>query len=190
MKPAILLFCCCFFAFGQGASPTSETKTQTSANSSDQKPKDNDYGLGTGAHGRQVGGLDILSNTQGVDFGPYLQGVLQDVKVNWYHLIPESASLKNGKLAIEFAITKDGKLRDMRFGCHFRGCGSGPSGLESYHRLDLFQRCPGSLQGRTLPCASASTTTRTTMTWTVQRIRLHSSPCTQMRQLRPPPNQL
>ncbi len=76
--------------------------------------QEGDFGLGTGAHGRQQGALDILSDTQGVDFGPYLQRILQDVKENWYHLIPESAAMKKGKLAIEFAITKDGKVADMR----------------------------------------------------------------------------
>jgi len=73
-----------------------------------------DFGLGTGAHGRQLGALDILSDTQGVDFGPYLQRILQDVKENWYHLIPESAQMKKGKLAIEFAITKDGQVAGMK----------------------------------------------------------------------------
>jgi len=73
-----------------------------------------DFGLGTGAHGREQGALDILSDTQGVDFGPYLQRILQNVRENWYHLIPESAEMKKGKLAIEFAITKDGKVADMR----------------------------------------------------------------------------
>jgi len=76
--------------------------------------QEGDFGLGTGAHGRQLGALDILSDTQGVDFGPYLQRILQDVRENWYHLIPESAEMKKGKLAIEFAITKDGKVADMR----------------------------------------------------------------------------
>lgn len=73
-----------------------------------------DFGLGTGAHGRQLGALDILSDTQGVDFGPYLQRILEDVRQNWYRLIPESAEMKKGKLAIEFAITKDGSIADMR----------------------------------------------------------------------------
>jgi len=76
--------------------------------------QEGDFGLGTGAHGRQLGQLDILSDTQGVDFGPYLQRILQDVRENWYHLIPESAEMKKGKLAIEFAITKDGQVADMR----------------------------------------------------------------------------
>jgi TonB family protein len=73
-----------------------------------------DFGLGTGAHGRQLGALDILSDTQGVDFGPYLQRIVQVVRQNWYILIPESAEMKKGKLAIEFAITKDGQVADMR----------------------------------------------------------------------------
>ena len=61
-----------------------------------------------------MGALEVLSDTQGVNFGPYLARILQDVKENWYRLIPESAVMKKGKLAIEFAITKDGKVAGMR----------------------------------------------------------------------------
>jgi TonB family protein len=73
-----------------------------------------DFGLGTGAHGRQLGNLEVLSDTQGVDFGPYLARVLQDVKLNWYNAIPVSAQMKHGNLIIEFAITKDGKVAGMK----------------------------------------------------------------------------
>ena len=76
--------------------------------------QEGDFGLGTGAHGKQYGAYDVLSDTQGVDFGPYLERILQNVRENWYHLIPESAEMKKGKLAIEFAITKDGKVADMK----------------------------------------------------------------------------
>ena len=76
--------------------------------------QEGDFGLGTGAHGRQQGNLEILSDTQGVDFGPYLQRILQEVKDNWYRLIPESAEMKKGKLSIEFAITKDGQVAGMK----------------------------------------------------------------------------
>lgn len=72
------------------------------------------FGLGRGGHGRQVGNLEILSDTMGVDFGPYLQRVLHDVKQNWYNAIPESAQMKHGNLIIEFAITKDGKVAGMK----------------------------------------------------------------------------
>ena len=76
--------------------------------------QEGDFGLGTGARGRQQGALEILSDTQGVDFGPYLQRVLQEVKAHWYELIPESAQMKKGKLAIEFAIMKDGRVTGQR----------------------------------------------------------------------------
>jgi TonB family protein len=78
-----------------------------------------DYGTGIG--GRQptarMGPMDVLSDTMGVDFGPYLQRVLHDVKMNWYNLIPEVARaplMKKGKLSIEFAITKNGQVAGMK----------------------------------------------------------------------------
>jgi len=73
-----------------------------------------DYGLGTGAPGRLMDGVEILSDTQGVDLGPYVQNVMQIVKKNWYSLIPKPDEMKRGKLAIEFAITKDGQLAGMK----------------------------------------------------------------------------
>jgi TonB family protein len=79
-----------------------------------QQGTNGDFGLGTGAKGRQMGNLDVLSDTMGVDFGPYLQRVLHDVKQNWYNAIPESAQMKKGKLSIEFAITKDGRVAGMK----------------------------------------------------------------------------
>lgn len=104
------------YAAGMSAGSAIQQATQAAAarRASGGGGQEGDFGLGTGARGRQLGALDILSDTQGVDFGPYLQRILQDVKDNWYHLIPESASMKKGKLAIEFAITKDGKVADMR----------------------------------------------------------------------------
>jgi TonB family protein len=102
------------YANGMSAGSAIQQATQAAAaNRGGGGGQEGDFGLGTGAHGRQLGALDILSDTQGVDFGPYLQRILQDVRDNWYRLIPESAEMKKGKLAIEFAITKDGKVADM-----------------------------------------------------------------------------
>jgi TonB family protein len=76
------------------------------------------YGLGLGGKPTAaMGPLEVLSDTMGVDFGPYLQRVLHDVKVNWYNLIPESARaplMKKGKVTIEFAILKNGSVAGMR----------------------------------------------------------------------------
>ena len=64
-----------------------------------------------------MGPLDVLSDTQGVDFGPYLKRVVDNVRRNWYELIPESARaplMKKGKVSIEFAITKEGRVAGMQ----------------------------------------------------------------------------
>lgn len=63
------------------------------------------------------GDVDIISDTMGVDFGPYLQRVIYAVRMHWYNLIPESARppiMKKGKLAIEFAILKDGRVAGLQ----------------------------------------------------------------------------
>jgi len=63
------------------------------------------------------GDVDILSDTMGVDFGPYLQRVVTEVKKNWYSLVPVSAMppmMKKGKLMIEFAILKDGSVQGQQ----------------------------------------------------------------------------
>ncbi|HEX8816384.1 MAG TPA: TonB C-terminal domain-containing protein [Terriglobales bacterium] len=79
---------------------------------------DGNYGLGTGAKATAaMGPMDVLSDTMGVDFGPYLQRVLHDVRINWYNLVPESAKppiMKKGKVSIEFAIMKDGSVAGMK----------------------------------------------------------------------------
>jgi TonB family protein len=106
-----------FSKYGTGMSAGSAIQQATQdalANRGGGSGQSGDFGLGTGAHGRQLGNLEVLSDTQGVDFGPYLQRILQEVRENWYRAIPESAEMKKGKLQIEFAITKDGKVADMR----------------------------------------------------------------------------
>jgi len=106
-----------FSKYGGGVTAGSAIQQATqaaAANRGGGGGQQGDFGLGTGAHGRQLGNLEVLSDTQGVDFGPYLQRILQEVRENWYRAIPESAEMKKGKLQIEFAITKEGKVADMR----------------------------------------------------------------------------
>jgi len=57
----------------------------------------------------------ILSDTRGVDFGPYLSRIVFIVRRNWYSVIPESARLgEKGRLAIVFEILKDGSVPQLR----------------------------------------------------------------------------
>ena len=103
-----------FSKYTSGMSAGSAIQQAAAASRGAGGGQEGDFGLGTGAHGRQYGALDILSDTQGVDFGPYLQRVLQVVRDNWYHLIPESVEMKKGKLALEFAIMKDGRVQALQ----------------------------------------------------------------------------
>lgn len=57
----------------------------------------------------------ILSDTRGVDFGPYLARVIYNVRRNWYAVIPETARLgQKGRVAIVFEIVKDGSVPQIR----------------------------------------------------------------------------
>lgn len=72
-----------------------------------------DFGLNQGKAGT-VGPLEVLTDTMGVDFNPYLSRVLHEVKQHWYELIPESAGMKRGKVVLEFAILKDGSVAGLK----------------------------------------------------------------------------
>ena len=57
----------------------------------------------------------ILSDTRGVDFGPYLSRIVYIVRRNWYSVIPESARLgEKGRVGIVFEILKDGSVPQLR----------------------------------------------------------------------------
>jgi TonB family protein len=73
-----------------------------------------DFGLGQGKGGQVQGQLEVLSDTMGVDFAPYLSRIVREVRENWYREVPPSAEFKKGKLAIEFAILKDGRVAGMQ----------------------------------------------------------------------------
>lgn len=114
-------------------------KTQTGSTSVEQAVRDaarsrggisGELGGGPGAPGNaRMGDVEILSDTQGVDFGPYMERVLQAIRTNWYAIIPESARppiLKQGNVYIQFVIGKDGKISGMQL--------QGPSGDVSLDR--------------------------------------------------------
>jgi TonB family protein len=60
------------------------------------------------------GKLEVLTDTMGVDFGPYLNGIVQTVRKNWYTLIPASGKLKSGRVSIQFVILKDGSVSGIQ----------------------------------------------------------------------------
>lgn len=76
-----------------------------------------DYGLNQGRGGaKALDQAEILTDTMGVDFGPYLARITQVVRANWMNILPPSVYpplSKQGKLSIEFVILKDGKVSGM-----------------------------------------------------------------------------
>jgi TonB family protein len=57
----------------------------------------------------------ILSDTKGVDFGPYLSRIIHIVRQNWIAVIPESARLgEKGRTGVVFEILKDGSVPQLR----------------------------------------------------------------------------
>ena len=61
-----------------------------------------------------IGPIEVLTDTQGINFDPYLSRVLHDVKQHWVELIPEPARTKRGNVALDFAILRDGSLTGLR----------------------------------------------------------------------------
>lgn len=58
----------------------------------------------------------ILSpNPKGIDFGPYLNHLLNRLRGNWYAVMPEMARLgQKGRVDIVFTVTKVGNVKDLQ----------------------------------------------------------------------------
>jgi len=74
-----------------------------------------EYGSGVRPKVDTRGGMEILSDTMGVDFGPYMKRLRYAVQKSWEP--PESAMppiMRKGVVVIEFSITKDGRVTGMK----------------------------------------------------------------------------
>ncbi|HEX5285191.1 MAG TPA: TonB C-terminal domain-containing protein [Bryocella sp.] len=62
------------------------------------------------------GGVEVLSDTQNVNFDPYLRRLIADIRRNWLPLIPEECRpplSKDGETLIRFTILPDGRIGAM-----------------------------------------------------------------------------
>ncbi|HKV95157.1 MAG TPA: energy transducer TonB [Candidatus Angelobacter sp.] len=76
-----------------------------------------DYGSALHPKTERNEGMEILSDTLGVDFGPYMKRLHFTVQNHWDPLIPESALppvMKKGVVVIQFSIGKDGRVMGMK----------------------------------------------------------------------------
>ena len=63
---------------------------------------------------QNLGGVEVLSDMQDVDFNPYLRRILGDIKRNWEPLLPPEAGsplFKQGETYIRFTILPDGSIK-------------------------------------------------------------------------------
>jgi TonB family protein len=61
-------------------------------------------------------GVEILSDTKGIDFGPYMKQIIAATQRAWLPIIPEPARPplnKKGKVGIRFKIYPNGAVREM-----------------------------------------------------------------------------
>ena len=104
------------------ARPDFSMGSRNPADQLQQAMRDSAHGPATGgmsgpALGRNSGtggDLEVLSDMQGVDFGPYLQKVIRETYRTWYPLIPEEVNppiLKRGQCEIVFTILPNGRLQ-------------------------------------------------------------------------------
>ena len=102
-----------------GQNPFNLGRTSPSAIAETTAPGHGSYGeggeFGAGYRGAASvrGNMEILSDTMGVNFGPYLARVKNTVQRNWYTIMPESAQrpfFTQGKVSIIFRILKDGRV--------------------------------------------------------------------------------
>jgi TonB family protein len=57
--------------------------------------------------------VDLLSDTQGVDFQPYMKLILSKIDGQWTPLLPADARLNPGETQIRFTINPDGTIAAM-----------------------------------------------------------------------------
>lgn len=65
--------------------------------------------------GARSGGIEILSDTQGVDFKAYLHQIHQITESEWAPLVPSEVNppiMLSGVVSVRFKILADGKLMD------------------------------------------------------------------------------
>ncbi len=110
-RSAMVLGAVCLFFAADVSGQTSEHPSSTVASS--QQAKDGTTQTGLGA---EALGTDILTDTQGVDFSPYLRQVLPMIKRSWLNLLPEEARTPfnlQGETLIRITISPDGKIGAM-----------------------------------------------------------------------------
>ena len=70
---------------------------------------------------------DILFDTKGVDFGPWLDRFIPQIKQHWN--VPAAENSRKGHVIIQFNVQKDGSITDVAV--------VGPSGIEAFDKASV-----------------------------------------------------
>jgi tetratricopeptide (TPR) repeat protein len=97
----------------------------------------------------------LLSDPQGVDFGPYLnKEVLPTLQKAWTKLAPSvaksTAGKSKGKTVIEFAIQKDGSVSELKVKESFSDATLDTALLDSLKSVTPFHALPAQFKGKSL----------------------------------------
>lgn len=107
-------------------------------------------GGGSGGHATAGAGVEMLTDTEGVDFNDYLRRVYITVKQNWFAVMPASVQLGDqGVVSLQFKIMRDGSVPD---GDPRRIFGSGKEPLDraavsSIRASNPFPQLPAQFRG-------------------------------------------
>ncbi|MGC9199584.1 MAG: TonB family protein [Acidobacteriaceae bacterium] len=98
-------------------SQTAREQMQQAMRGSQNANRNRNMGINGNVRGAQAGnGVEILSDTQGVDFSPYIRRILQEIYEQWIPLLPEETQPplnKSGMTMIRFTINADGTIAAM-----------------------------------------------------------------------------
>ena len=103
--------------FGNQTQSAGEALREAAREAAQHRSGGGDYGASIPvAHQGVNTGVDVLSDTMGVDFDPYLKKVIREIYNNWIPLIPEEARAplnKSGETLIRFTILPNGTVGGM-----------------------------------------------------------------------------
>ena len=103
--------------FGNPNQTAGEAIRRATQEAAQNRGNGGDFGAGIPvAHQGLNTGVDILSDTMGVDFDPYLKKIIREIYNTWLPLIPEEARPplnKQGETLIRFTILPDGRIGAM-----------------------------------------------------------------------------
>ena len=138
LRLTLILLACSLRIFAQATSsnapePQNAAATQSSGNETDvpapnpetiralengasRKARDRAKAEDRVAEESALDGVDVLTDTSGVNLNPYLSRVVRYIRVGWRNLVPEVARppiMKRGAVSIQFAILRDGTVAGM-----------------------------------------------------------------------------